>query len=85
MRVHTGEKPFKYVNSPKSRLFSFNFCLQVQEFSVDLYELFGPRLWRMSVRPSAKTLTLASLSTFDWLVLGLSYFTCVFLLARPFI
>ena len=57
--------------------------------------LLGPRLWRvpysnhsvcpsvcLSVRPS-KTLTLVI--TFDWYVLGLSYFTCIFLMVRPFI
>jgi hypothetical protein len=37
----------------------------------------------LSICLSAKTLTLVI--TFDLLVLGLSYFTCVFLLARPFI
>jgi glycosyltransferase involved in cell wall biosynthesis len=52
--------------------------------------IFRARLWRvpysnhcLSVHPSAKTLTLVM--TFDCLVLGLSYFTCVFLLATPFI
>jgi hypothetical protein len=52
------------------------------------WDYLEPSLWRMpynnhSVRLSAKTLSLVI--TFDWLVLGLSYFTSVFLLARPFI
>jgi hypothetical protein len=51
-----------------------------------------PRLWQVphsnhcpSVCLSVCQQTLTLVITFDWLVLDLSYFTCVFLLARPFI